>query len=341
VIAIVSIVHTAEHDAVAVHVDAHKAFLAALHQRGKLVASGPFAARGGGTVLLRVRDESESAELLRSEPYLVHGVARHDVRFWNPTLGSELFEKRGKLEGKVALVTGASSGIGEATAIALAREGAHVGLAARRIERLDALVERLAAEGRTAVSLAADVSQETDARSLAQRVEKRFGKLDIVVNSAGIMLLSPILEATADEWRRMIDLNLLGLMHVTQAALPLMKRAGGGHIVNVASLAGRIANPNASAYAATKFGVVGFSEAVRREVYKDDIRVTVIEPGVVSTELGEHIENAAMKAGLRDRVAAMDPLQAEDVAAAVLYAVTQPARANVNEILLRPTGQER
>ena len=130
-------------------------------------------------------------------------------------------------------------------------------------------------------------------------------------------------------------------MHVTQAAVAVMRRGGGGHVVNIASLAGRIANPNASAYAATKFGVVGFSESLRREVYKDQIRVTVIEPGVVATELGDRIENPAMKAGLKERLASTAPLQAEDVAAAVVYAVTQPQHASVNEILLRPTGQER
>jgi NADP-dependent 3-hydroxy acid dehydrogenase YdfG len=161
------------------------------------------------------------------------------------------------------------------------------------------------------------------------------------VNSAGVMLLAPIAEATPAEWRRMIDLNLLALMHVTQAALPGMKKDGGGHVVNIASLAGRVANPGASAYAATKFGVVGFTEAVRREVYKDRIRMTVIEPGVVATELGDHITNTAAKQGLQQRLAAMEVLRAEDIAAAVTYAVTQPAHVNVNEIVVRPTDQER
>lgn len=339
--AIVSILHEAEPSAVAAHAEEHRRYLAALGERGTLVASGPFSPRTGGAVILRVRDEAEAKALLQAEPFLVHGVARHELRVWNPTLGRELFESPAELAGKVALVTGASSGIGEATALALARRGAKVGLAARRTERLEALAQRLAAEGRTAIALPADIAKESDARSLVARIAEHFGGLDIVVNSAGVMLLAPILEATPDEWRRMIDLNLLGLMHVTQAALPLLKSAGGGHVVNVASLAGRVANPNASAYAATKFGVVGFSESVRRECYKHDIRVTVIEPGVVATELGEHIEYSAMKANLRERLAAMEALQAEDVAAAILYAVTQPARVNVNEILLRPTGQER
>jgi NADP-dependent 3-hydroxy acid dehydrogenase YdfG len=259
-----------------------------------------------------------------------------------PTAGTGLIATQGALEGKVALVTGASSGIGEATGKALAREGAKVALAARRLDRLEVLARQIEETQKRAVAaFRTDLAQEREARSLVDSVVARFGRLDIVVNSAGVMLLAPLAEATAAEWRRMIELNLVGLMHVTQASVAAMRSRGGGHIVNIASLAGRIANPNASAYAATKFAVVGFTESVRREVYRDNIRVTVIEPGVVATELGEHIDNEAMRKGLAERTAAMDPLQAEDIAAAVVYAVTQPARVNVNEILLRPTGQER
>jgi NADP-dependent 3-hydroxy acid dehydrogenase YdfG/uncharacterized protein YciI len=338
---IVSITHTASADVLAKHVDAHRAYLRSLHAQGKIVASGRVAPREGGAILLRVDSEAEAHEIARRDPLHLHGVAKHEVLAWTPSLGAERLEAARKLQGRVALVTGASSGIGEATAVALAREGANVALAARRVERLEALAERLAREGAEGAPFRADVAQEREARSLVDRVRERFGRLDIVVNSAGVMLLAPVAEATSDQWRRMIDLNLLALMHVTQAALPGMKRAGGGHIVNIASLAGRIANPGASAYAATKFGVVGFSEAVRREVYKDAIRVTVIEPGVVATELGEHIDNVAAKQGLKDRLASMDALRADDIAAAVAYAVTQPARVNVNEIVIRPTDQER
>jgi NADP-dependent 3-hydroxy acid dehydrogenase YdfG len=154
------------------------------------------------------------------------------------------------------------------------------------------------------------------------------------------MLLSPAADAVLDDWRRMVELNLLALMGVTKASLPHLK-AVKGHIVNVSSIAGRVANPGASGYAATKFGVVGFSESLRREVYADKVRVTVIEPGLVRTELGDHITNAASKAGLDQRLATMEALTAEDVAAAILYAVSQPARVNVNEIVIRPTDQER
>jgi NADP-dependent 3-hydroxy acid dehydrogenase YdfG len=155
------------------------------------------------------------------------------------------------------------------------------------------------------------------------------------------MLLAPVAEAREEDWRRMVELNLLGAMVASKAALPHMKRIGGGHIVTVASVAARVANPSAAAYAATKFGIAAFCESLRREVYKDKIRVTVIEPGLVATELGEHITHPGMKASVAERAAAMTPLAAEDVAAAITYAVTQPAHVNVNEILVRPTDQER
>jgi NADP-dependent 3-hydroxy acid dehydrogenase YdfG/uncharacterized protein YciI len=340
-LAIVTVTHTARPDEVAKHADEHRAYLRSLRKKGTLIASGPIAGHAGGMFVLRVDAEGEARAIAERDPFNAHGVARHDVRIWTLTLGAERFEAVRPLEGRVALVTGASSGIGEATAIHLARAGASVALVARRAARLSALASRLEAEGAESEALPADVTEQGDARALVDRVRSRFGRLDIVVNGAGVMLLAPISEATPDEWRRMVELNLLALMHVTQAALPVMRQSGGGHIVNVASLAGRVANPGASAYAATKFGVVGFSESVRREVFKDRIRVTVIEPGVVATELGDHIVNAKARQGLVERLASMEPLRADDVAAAILYAVTQPAHVNVNEIVVRPTDQER
>ncbi|MBZ9755465.1 SDR family NAD(P)-dependent oxidoreductase [Mesorhizobium sp. ESP6-5] len=244
------------------------------------------------------------------------------------------------LAGKVALVTGASSGIGEATAAALAAAGARVAVAARRVDRLEALAARIEKIGGTALRFEADVTSNDDVAAMVGKVVAEWGRLDILVNNAGVMLLSPAAEATLDDWRHMVELNLLALMGVTKAALPHLKAAK-GHIVNVSSVAGRVANPGASGYAATKFGVVGFSESLRREVYADKVRVTVIEPGLVRTELGDHITNAASKAGLDQRLATMEALTAEDVAAAILYAVGQPARVNVNEIVIRPTDQER
>ncbi|MCZ8543413.1 SDR family NAD(P)-dependent oxidoreductase [Mesorhizobium qingshengii] len=244
------------------------------------------------------------------------------------------------LAGKVALVTGASSGIGEATAAALAAAGAKVAIAARRADRLEALAARIETAGGMALRIEADVTSNDDVTAMIGKVVVEWGRLDILVNNAGVMLLSPAAEATFDDWRRMVELNLLALMGVTKAALPHL-RAAKGHIVNVSSVAGRVANPGASGYAATKFGVVGFSESLRREVYADKVRVTVIEPGLVRTELGDHITNAASKAGLDQRLATMEALTAEDVAASILYAVSQPARVNVNEIVIRPTDQER
>ncbi|MER9963486.1 SDR family NAD(P)-dependent oxidoreductase [Mesorhizobium sp. M0045] len=212
------------------------------------------------------------------------------------------------LAGKLALVTGASSGIGEATAAALAAAGAKVAIAARRADRLEALAARIEMAGGAALRIEADVTSNDDVTDMVDKVVAEWGRLDILVNNAGVMLLSPAAEAVLDDWRRMVELNLLALMGVTKAALPHL-RAAKGHIVNVSSVAGRVANPGASGYAATKFGVVGFSESLRREVYADKVRVTVIEPGLVRTELGDHITNPAFKADLDKRLAAMEALR--------------------------------
>jgi NADP-dependent 3-hydroxy acid dehydrogenase YdfG len=246
------------------------------------------------------------------------------------------------LKGRVALVTGASSGIGEATAFALAGAGARTAIVARRAERLAAVAERIAEAGGEALALAADAALESEAKRTLGEVENRFGRLDILVNNAGVMLLSPVAEAEIADFRRMIEINLFGLMTLTRLALPIMKRGGAGHFVNISSVAGRVANPGSAGYAATKFGVGAFSESLRREVYKDKIRVTVIEPGAVATELADHITNPGMKAAVAEmRKVMTEPMQPEDIAAAVLYAVTQHPRVNVNEILIRPTMQER
>jgi len=175
---------------------------------------------------------------------------------------------------------------------------------------------------------------------MVRRAHEHFGQLDVLVNNAGLMLQGMVDGADTEEWRRMIGVNLLGLMYATHAALPLMKAQGKGHIVNLSSVAGRIANPRVAVYAATKFGVCAFSEALRKEVRKDGIRVTVIEPGIVATELADHITDVASKEALQARIASITPLESADVAAAILYAVTQPPRVNVNEILVRPTLQE-
>lgn len=246
-----------------------------------------------------------------------------------------------QLEGRVALVTGASSGIGEATALALASHGAKVAIAARREGRLQMLARRIESLRSEALVIAADITVEGDARSMIERTLARWGRLDILVNNAGVMLLEPLDTAPAENWRRMLDVNLMGLMVATQAALPAMRKQRDGHIVNVSSTAGKVANPTAAVYAATKFGVGGFSESLRKEVFKDNIRVTVIEPGAVATELRDHITHAETKQTIETWVNSMRQLQPEDVAASIVYAVTQPPHVNVNEILLRPTDQER
>lgn len=249
----------------------------------------------------------------------------------------------GKLTGKAALVTGASSGIGEATALALAAEGARVTIAARRMDRLDELAKRIHQQGGEALALEIDVTDESQAREMVRRTKEQWGRLDILVNNAGVMLLGPITGANIEDWQRMISLNLLALMYVTHEALPIMQEQGSGHIVNISSVAGRTARAGSGGYNATKWGVNAFSESLRQEVAqrKEHIRVTLIEPGAVATELTEHITHEGAKRTTQEFTRSITPLQAEDIAAAILYAVTQPERVNVNEILIRPTEQER
>jgi len=247
----------------------------------------------------------------------------------------------GKLSGRVALVTGASSGIGEATAIALAKQGAKVAITARRADRLEALSEKLKALGAECFAITADLLKEEDAQRIVDETAQHFGQIDILINNAGVMLLSPIDDANPADWRRMLELNLLNLMVSCQSALKYMRKQGDGHIVNISSTAGRMAGPTAGGYNASKWGLNGFSEAMRRETHKDGIRITLIEPGIVATELRDHIPHAETKDMLNQAADSMRQLQSEDIAAAIEYAVTQPKHVNVNEILIRPTDQER
>ncbi len=245
------------------------------------------------------------------------------------------------LSGRVALVTGASSGIGDATARALAAAGADVVVTARRADRLDALVRDLEKHGVKAHAIEADLLKEDDNKRIVVETEEKFGRLDILVNNAGVMLLSPVADADPADWRRMLDLNVLAVMISSQAALPGMRARGGGDIISISSTAGRIANPAGAGYSASKFGVVAFSEALRREVQKDKVRVCVIEPGLVATELRDHIPDPNTKKSIDAWAESVRQLQPEDVANAVVYVASQPAHVNVNEILMRPTDQER
>jgi NADP-dependent 3-hydroxy acid dehydrogenase YdfG len=242
------------------------------------------------------------------------------------------------LQGKVALVTGASSGIGEATAVQLAEAGAMVVIAARRTDRLAALEQKLTAQGAKVLSLALDVTDEQACKAAVQRTVDQFGSLDILVNNAGLMLLGRIEGADTTDWTRMVNTNLLGLMFMTHAALPHLLAAR-GTVVQMSSVAGRTARAGSGVYNATKWGVGAFSESLRQEVTARGVRVVLIEPGMVDTELREHITDQAAKAAVEQRASETRQLQAADIARAVHYAVTQPEHVAVNEILIRPTDQ--
>jgi NADP-dependent 3-hydroxy acid dehydrogenase YdfG len=248
----------------------------------------------------------------------------------------------GSLQGRRAVVTGASSGIGEATVAALAREGAAVAVGARRKDRLDELAERITSDGGSAHPFEVDIGDEAAARAFVEWAAEQMGGLDILVNNAGVMLLGPIEGADTEEWRQMIDVNVLGLLYCTQAAMPLIRDSGGGDIVNISSVAGRQAAMGAGVYNLTKFGVVGFSEALRQEAMHSGIRVTVVEPGFVETELQGHNTNPVVVEAIekmRERTG--EVLKAEDIASAIGYLVSQPRRVNISEVLIRPTGQSR
>jgi NADP-dependent 3-hydroxy acid dehydrogenase YdfG len=250
------------------------------------------------------------------------------------------------LEGRVAAITGASSGIGEATALALSNAGAKVALAARRKDRLEELAKRISADGGSALPIECDVSDEEQARGFLERAHDELGGLDLLVNNAGLMLLGPVEGADTDHWRRMVDVNVLGLLWCTHAALPLMKDNDVADIVNLSSVAGRRADAGAAVYNLTKWGVSGFSEALRQEALYSRIRVTTIEPGFVETELQGHNENPVVQQGTKKMHEQIEELgggvlQAEDIADAILYAVSRPAHVCLNEVLVRPTGQRR
>jgi clavulanate-9-aldehyde reductase len=245
----------------------------------------------------------------------------------------------GPLTGRVAAITGASSGIGEATAAALSRAGATVALAARRRDRLEALADRL--EGPASVH-EVDLSDDAAARSFVEAAHAEHGALHILINNAGVMLLGPVSGADLSEWRRMVDVNLWALLVCTHTALPLIERSGGGDIVNLSSVAGRRADAGAAVYNMTKFGVHGFSEALRQEALHAGIRVTIVAPGFVDTELQGHNRSPIVQRSMaRQREDIGEPLSAEDIADAVLHALTLPAHVCVNEVVVRPTRQAR
>jgi NADP-dependent 3-hydroxy acid dehydrogenase YdfG len=250
-----------------------------------------------------------------------------------------------RLAGTVALVTGASSGIGEATARALAEQGAAVALVARRRERLEQIAGEIEAAGGRALAVEADITEEAAARDAIERTVRELGGLDILVNNAGVMLLGPIVDAPVEEWERMVRINELGLLYTTHAALPHLLRAAAtserrvADIVNVSSVAGRVARSGSGVYNMTKFGVVAFGESLRQEVTGRHVRVSTVEPGAVATELTEHLRPEIREQTMK-RFGGLEPLEAEDIADAIAYVVSRPRRVSINEILVRPTEQD-
>ena len=242
------------------------------------------------------------------------------------------------LSGRVVAVTGASSGIGEAAALACARAGASVALAARRTDRIEALAQHIEETGGQALAVTTDVGEESQAKAFVTRTHERFGRLDVLVNNAGVMLLGQIEGAPTEEWRRMIHVNIMGVLYCTHSALPLMRAQGGGDIVNVSSVGGRVLGRYSGVYSLTKFGIGAFSEALRQENVDTGIRVTLIEPGRVDTELRTHVREEVVRE-ISGGFSGVVALSADHVADAILYAVGQPPGVSVNEILLRPSNQ--
>jgi NADP-dependent 3-hydroxy acid dehydrogenase YdfG len=250
-----------------------------------------------------------------------------------------------RLQGTVSLVTGASSGIGEATALRLAQLGSRLAIVARREDRLRELAARIDREGSTALVIEADVSSEEQARGAVEKAVSELGRLDTLINNAGVMLLGPVQGAPLEEWERMLQVNVAGLLYCARAALPhLLEAAEQGprnvaDMVNISSVAGRVARAGSGVYNLTKHGVGAFSEALRQEVTQRHLRVSLVEPGAVSTELASHNRPEVQEA-ISQRFHDVDRLQADDIADAIAYIVTRPRRVAVNEVLIRPTQQQ-
>ena len=248
-----------------------------------------------------------------------------------------------RLEGTVALVTGASSGIGEATAVELARQGARVSIVARRRDRLADLAKRL--DDTDVLVIEADVTDEAAARGAVEQTVRQFGRLDTVIANAGVMLLGPIENAPLEEWQQMVDINVLGLLYTAHAALPHLLDAASSEprrvadLVLISSVAGRVARNGSGVYNLTKHGVGAFGEALRQEITKRHVRVSLVEPGAVATELAGH-NRPEVRETLMTRFRDMQRMEATDIADLIGYIITRPRRVAINEVLIRPTEQE-
>jgi NADP-dependent 3-hydroxy acid dehydrogenase YdfG len=241
------------------------------------------------------------------------------------------------LAGKVALVTGAGSGIGEATALALAASGASVAVSGRRRERLDQVVARIEAAGGKALALPGDVAVEAEAMKSIDDVVAQFGRIDILVNSAGVNEAGGVESLTLDQWRRVIDINLYGTLYTCKAAVPHMKAQGEGDIINISSTSGRRAAGLFGPYSTSKFGVTGLTEGLRQEVGGAGIRVSIIEPGATESEIANSITDPTWRDMIKAHVSKDGAMKASDIAEAILFIVGLPRRANVSQILIRPT----
>ncbi|PAF32207.1 SDR family oxidoreductase [Paenibacillus sp. 7516] len=239
------------------------------------------------------------------------------------------------VKGKVVVITGASSGIGEATARLLAQQGAHVVIGARRVERLHALASSIRSEGESVEFQALDVTRLEEMQSIVDLALTRYGRLDVVVNNAGLMPLSPLEALKVDEWNRMIDVNIRGVLHGIAAGLPVMRKQGAGQFINIASIGAYAVTPTASVYCATKYAVRAITEGLRLEV-GGDIRVTLVSPGVTESELAETITDVGAREFMKDYRRVSIPASA--IAQSILYAISQPAEVDVNEIVVRPTA---
>jgi len=242
------------------------------------------------------------------------------------------------IAGKVVVITGASSGLGAATARRLVKERAAVVLGARRIDRIRALAEELAADGGKALAVETDVADRDQVRHLVDTAVETYGRIDVMLNNAGLMPLSPLERLKVDEWDRMIDVNIKGVLYGIAGALPHMKAQKSGHIINVSSVAGHKIIPSGAVYCATKFAVRALSEGLRQEVKPYNIRTTIISPGAVATELLDRISEPDVEAAVRAKTSFAIP--ADSFARMVAFAISQPEDVDVNEILFRPTAQE-